>query len=605
MRFHFGFKHSRIQQQLFAVYGLLLIALAVLLISVIIPTLNRLLNESSQETVSQLAITINTQIDEQLRGMDQLTRQVIYSDEIVNNFLRPHEDRSSLLIPLEQRRNISNDLYSILAPTIVRYNQISLLDTKTGNYIGTGTHSMQTIRSVREINEYDWVQETLAANGQMCIIPPHIEQWGGNSGRRVFSVARAFKNYSNHDDYVGIVEVPCDYQVLTNLFKETIKQNKFVEKLFCFSPEGVVIYASHPLDSFTYQGMLPSLSDPNLSGPDHNSLLAYAQSDLSHWQIVIEADQSLINSPVSNVIYTIVVTIILAALCALFLSYYLARQFSKPIQEIYRSINHLQISKSPAPYAHESFKQTGNELELLRDSFDALCSQLDQAVNEAALARTCELESRMTALESQINPHFLYNTFAMIQTMADSDANTDISMICSDLSSLLRYSVAASNTPVTIGSEMEACSLYLGIMYRRHCTQLSYTINMDPQLEECPVPRMILQPLVENCFKHGFRSSGQWILDVDAVRDGNSWYITIRDNGIGFAPDVIEHIQTAMQSKELLPYLDEDGTHHIGLINVGLRMKFFFGDDLIFDIENLPDGGSLVRFGSKKGMLYE
>ena len=92
---------------------------------------------------------------------------------------------------------------------------------------------------------------------------------------------------------------------------------------------------------------------------------------------------------------------------------------------------------------------------------------------------------------------------------------------------------------------------------------------------------------------------------MDAVRDGNSWYITIRDNGIGFAPDVIEHIQTAMQSKELLPYLDEDGTHHIGLINVGLRMKFFFGDDLIFDIENLPDGGSLVRFGSKKGMLYE
>ena len=178
-------------------------------------------------------------------------------------------------------------------------------------------------------------------------------------------------------------------------------------------------------------------------------------------------------------------------------------------------------------------------------------------------------------------------------------------MICSDLSSLLRYSVAASNTPATIASEIEACSLYLSIMYRRHCTQLSYTIHMDPQLEQCPVPRMILQPLVENCFKHGFRSSGLWILDVNAVRDGSSWYITIRDNGVGFTPEVIEHIKTAMKSKELLPYLDEDGTKHIGLINVGLRLKFFFGSDLIFDIENLPEGGSLVRLGSKKGMLYE
>ena len=604
MRFDFGFKHSRIQQQLFSLYGLLLIALAVLLISVITPTLNRLLNESSQETVSQLAITINTQVDEHLLGMDQLTRQVIYSDEIFNSFLRSHDEHDSLLIPLEQRRSITNDLYSILAPNIARYNQISILDTQTGNYIGAGTYSMQTIRSTREISEYDWVQETLAANGQMCIIPPHTEQWGGNSGRRVFSVARAFKNYSNHEAYVGIVEVPCDYQVLTDLFNKTFQENKFVEKLFCFSPDGVVIYASHPLETFTYQAMLPALSNPDFPDQEHSGLLAYAKSDLSQWQVVIEADQSLINSPISNVTYTIVITIVLAALCAMFLSYYLSRQFSKPIQEIYHSINHLQISKHSVPYAPDTIK-TGNELELLRDSFNELCSQLDQAVNEAALARTCEVESRMAALESQINPHFLYNTFAMIQTMADSDANTDISMICSDLSSLLRYSVAASNTPVTIASEMEACSLYLGIMYRRHCTQLSYTINMDPQLEQCPVPRMILQPLVENCFKHGFRSSGLWILDVDASRDGDSWYITIRDNGVGFSPDVMEYIRTAMKSKELLPYLDEDGTKHIGLINVGLRMKFFFGDDLIFDIENLPDGGSLVRLGSKKGMLYE
>ena len=604
MRFNFGFKHSRIQQQLFALYGLLLIALAVLLVSVIIPTLNRLLNESSQETVSQLAITINTQVDEHLRGMDQLTRQVIYSDEIVNSFLRPHDERDSLLIPLEQRRSITNDLYSILAPTIVRYNQISILDTQTGNYIGAGTYSMQTIRSTREISEYNWVQETLAANGQMCIIPPHTEQWGGNSGRRVFSVARAFKNYSNHETYVGIVEVPCDYQILTDLFHKTFQDNKFVEKLFCFAPDGTVIYASHPLETLTYKDMLSELSNPAAPDQTHSSLLAYAQSDLSQWQVVIEADQALINSPISNVTYTIVLTIVLAALCALFLSYYLSRQFSKPIQEIYRSINHLQISKHSVPHA-PSISSSGNELELLRDSFDALCSQLDQAVNEAALARTCEVESRMAALESQINPHFLYNTFAMIQTMADSDANTDISMICSDLSSLLRYSVAASNSPATIASEMEACSLYLGIMYRRHCTQLSYTINMDPQLEQCPVPRMILQPLVENCFKHGFRSSGLWILDVEAFRDGDSWYITIRDNGVGFSPDVMEYIRTAMKSKELLPYLDEDGTKHIGLINVGLRMKFFFGDDLIFDIENLPDGGSLVRLGSKKGMLYE
>ena len=599
----FRFSHSRIQQQLTSLYCLLLGALAVSLLIIIVPTMTRLLNESSQETVSQLAITINTQVDEYLRGMDQLTRQVIYSDEIVNSVLHPYKAENGLLMPLEQRRSISNDLYSILAPTISRYNQISILDTKSGNYICTGPSSFQTVRAVREISEYEWVQETLAAGGQMCIIPPHVEQWGSNSGRKVFSGARAFKKYSSHSDYIGIVEVPCDEQILKDLFNCALLENNFVEKIFCFAPDGSVIYASHTSEATAYREMLPILSDPETRGLKHQQLMAYAQSDLSQWQIVIQADQSLINSPISNVIYTIVCTIIVAAVCAMMLSYYFSRQLSKPIQQIYQSINHLQISKHSVSLRPPT-SSSSNELELLRDSFDQLCSQLDQAVNEAAMSRTCELESRMMALESQINPHFLYNTFAMIQTMADDNGLSDISTISRDLSTLLRYSVAADSTPVTISSEMEACSLYLRIMYQRHCTQLSYTIHMDPQLEQCPIPRMILQPLVENCFKHGFKNSDQWLLDVRAVHDADSWYITIRDNGVGFSPDVIKHIRLAVECKELIPYLDEAGDKHIGLINVGLRMKLFFGDDLIFDIENLPEGGSLVRLGSKKGMRY-
>lgn len=598
-----SFTHSRIQQQLFTLYGLLLIALAVLLLSVITPIMNRLLNESSQETVSQLAITINTQIDEHLRGMDQLARQVIYSDEIINDFLRPREERESLLIPLEQRRDISNELYTILAPSVSRYDRISLLDTGSGNYISAGTYSFQTLISLREISEYAWVQNTLSAGGQMYIVPPHTEVWGKNSGERVFSVARAFKSYSAHSEYTGIVEVPCSNQVLTSLINDAFRENKFMEKLFIFDQNGVVIYASNQLEANAYRDLLPALSNPESNSQAHDELLAYARSGLSGWQVVIGADKDLINTPVSNVISVIVLTIVAAVFCAMLLSYYVSRQFSKPIQEIYHSINQLQIS----PHAEQpsGIASGGNELEQLRDSFNDLCIRLDQAVNEAALARTCELESRVTALESQINPHFLYNTFAMIQTMADNDATAEISMICSDLSQLLRYSVAASNTPVTVGSEIEACSLYLGIMYRRHCTQLSYTIHMAPEVENCPVPRMILQPLVENCFKHAFQSSDMWTVDVDAVRDGDSWYITISDNGVGFPPDVMDYIQTAMKSQELLPYLDEGGNKHIGLINVGLRMKFFFGDDLIFDIQNLPEGGSRIRLGSKKGMRYE
>ena len=125
---------------------------------------------------------------------------------------------------------------------------------------------------------------------------------------------------------------------------------------------------------------------------------------------------------------------------------------------------------------------------------------------------------------------------------------------------------------------------YLSIQRIRYQDQLSAEFLVEDEYLDVMIPSMTLQPLVENCFKHAFQSSDMWTVDVDAVRDGDSWYITISDNGVGFPPDVMDYIQTAMKSQELLPYLDEGGNKHIGLINVGLRMKFFFGDDLIFDI---------------------
>lgn len=598
------FTHCRIQKQIAWLYGILLMALAVVLLLIITPSMTQLLNESSQDIVSQLAITLGTQVDEQLRGMDQIARQVVYSDDIISDFLRPREKPRSLYLPLNTRRAITNRLYDILTPSIAQFNQLSIVDTDTGNYIGIGMYPLQTLISVREINDIDWVLQTREARGKMCVIPPHKELWR-ESDRNVFSVTRSFKSYSSMgQNYSGIVEIPCDTEFLTQLFEEARRENKYVEKIFLFAQDDSLIYTSHPSEAQTYQELLTTLENQESLNGQSDGLLAYAKLDLAEWQIVIQADQGQVNSSLSNIIIMVVMTIVAGVIFAQVLSFYLSHQLTRPIKQIYQSINQLQVS-SRSVGVSLSPESSGNELEQLRDTFDRLCRKLDQAVNEAALARTCEVESRMAALESQINPHFLYNTFAMIQTMADSNACSDISTICSDLSGLLRYSIGSDNSPSTISSELHTCSTYLGIIYRRHYTQLSFSISMDPELGSYPIPRMVLQPLVENCIKHGLQHNDIWRVEVHAVRDGDSWYITVSDNGAGFSQDTIQYIYDAIAAEELTLFSEDGGGKHIGLVNTGIRLKLFFGDDLIFEIRNLPEGGSCVRLGSKRGLRSE
>lgn len=598
------FSHCRIQRQIIGQYSILLISLAAVLLLTITPCMTKLLNESSQDIVSQLAITLGTQVDEQIRGMDRIARQVIYSDNIINDFLHPMEKQRSLFLPLNTRRAITNRLYDILTPSIAQYEQLSIVDTATGNYIGIGMYPLQTLISVREISDIDWVRETQEARGRMCIIPPHRELWR-ESDRNVFSVTRAFKSYSDMEQsYNGIVEIPCDTSFLTHLFEKASAENKYVEKIFLFSQDRSIVYASHPDDVQMYQKLLPSLEEQRLRDDQYDVLLGYAKLELAGWHVVIQADRGQINSSLSNIITMIIMAIVVGVVLALILSVYLSRQLTRPIQQIYQSIQQVRVGNHSVEVP--STPEGGdNELEQLRDTFDHLCSKLNQAVNEAALARTCEVESRMAALEAQINPHFLYNTFAMIQTMADSNACADVSAICSDLSDLLRYSIGSDNTPSTISSELRSCSTYLNIMYRRHYTQLSFSVSMDPKLENCPIPRMVLQPLVENCFKHAFQHNDVWHVEVCAAWKGEAWTITVSDNGVGFSQETIRYIYDAIAKENHALFSGNDGSKRIGLVNTGIRLKLFWGDDLIFEIYNLPEGGGCVRLGTKRGNYCE
>jgi two-component system sensor histidine kinase YesM len=594
-----SFKHRRIQSQLFISFSILIAGLIIILAIWLSVYFNLLIEYSASESVLQIAENVKTRIDSTIEKMDMAAKQVIFSDAITQKFLELPKNHG-LLLELSSRRIISNNLHAIIGPLYSSVDQINLINCTNGNYIGAGLYPLETLISASEINKSVLISSTLTRNGLMNIIPPHTDQWSGNSGNAVFSVARSFKSVRDGNQQ-GIVEVPCSVAVLSDIFKNTIK-NENVEKMFLFAQDGSTVYCSTNLENAaaSYYEILnknASAKASTLSMGDE--LLSYSISDYTGWMILLVAKKEKVVNPVTIFRSNILLFMVLSIPATLLLSYFISRRFTKPIKKIFTSINKLNLTaKGSEPF---DLNTQQNELDQLYVSFQQLSKRLDYAIAETATARSYEMEAHMLALESRINPHFLYNTIAMIQAIAENEKCSDIAEICGEMSSLMRYSISKDNVEATIESEMYIASIYLDLMYRRYHDRLSYNIQMDPEIARLRVPRMILQPILENCFKHGFNTCENWKVNVTGYLEESSWYIKVSDNGSGIEENIISKLYDTFNSASTTHPIKSSTLEGVGLANIAIRMKLAFGDKACFEIINNENGGSTVIIGVKGG----
>lgn len=383
----------------------------------------------------------------------------------------------------------------------------------------------------------------------------------------LISIAKIIKS---DDEEIGVVIIDIFYEAINNRINTS---SIFSEELL--------------MDMRAYQGS--SLIHANKTGSyssfpqlDKNKIILSTHLNFPHLELIAYPSTEPFEIVFKD-IYKIVTIISLSAIIvAIIISILLTHNINVPLKTLRNAMGKAQEGDLSIRYDGgkiSDFNELGN-------AFNNMLSQISKLMklNQEEEAKLMEAERK--ALESQLNPHFLFNTLNTIKAIARLNGQKEIYTITLKLASLLRFSITHNESECTIAQSLEMAEDYLTIQKLRFGEKLQFNIECEEKCEYLVTPRLIIQPLVENSIIHGLEEKpGQWIVGIKIFRyDGQHLIIMVTDNGVGIKEGVIpENLE------------DLRTTKHVGLYNVYRRLRIRYKEDMSFDINSIPGEGTTVK----------
>ena len=294
------------------------------------------------------------------------------------------------------------------------------------------------------------------------------------------------------------------------------------------------------------------------------SLMMHTQSALARMLIIIA-------------VFIILVTLLFGTL----ISGYIYR----PVEALSNTIIKIKNGETDLRAKTDGWSE---ELKVMGDEFNEMLDQIGRMVQDEYEAKVLMERTQYKVLQAQINPHFLYNTLDTMSGIAASQDCTLVSGLCQSLSAIFRYSLDISDTQSTLQQEMAHVRNYLYVMDVRNGNTIKYTYRIDSDTLDDNIPRITLQPIVENALQHGLRNTRRKDkeLIISARHRNNKLVITIEDNGAGMDAEAMNEQLAKADIGRI-----EMG-RSIGVMNVNARVKSVYGEDCGIRYESDPESGT-------------
>lgn len=240
--------------------------------------------------------------------------------------------------------------------------------------------------------------------------------------------------------------------------------------------------------------------------------------------------------------------------------------------------------------------QTTTELVPLTESLNVMADRLNELIEQNKREQQNLKKSELRTLQAQINPHFLYNTLDAIMWQAEANNSEEVIRITRALSDFFRISLSAGEEWITVSQEVKHLEGYLSIQKVRYRDVMNYEIDIDPEIENVVMLKLLLQPLVENALYHGIKlKRGGGTISVTGRREGDDLVFCVADTGVGIPPDKLREIEEHMHCDNLPLAEGVSQSSGFGLRNVDLRIRLYYNQPIGLKIES-DEHGSRFSF---------
>ena len=567
-------KNLSIQSSIFMYFTVTAI-IAIALISLIIfqrftNSLNATIIEENSGIVGQLGESVDSYLRNAMKVSDSIYYNVIKNTDISNDDIK-----KGMNLIYVNNDNMIDDIALI-------YGKGELIE------------SMPALRLKDNINvlEKDFFKKSMAESEYINFSMPHIRDLfdrNENSYSWVISLSRAVEVTDEGKATQALLLINLNYRYFEEIFSNVNLGNGGY--VYLTNDRGDIIW--HPKQNEIYSGrfnednkyaatLKDGITVENLSGK--NLTLNVRTIGYTGWKLVgVTPSAALGVDGIKFRFFVLFVADLFLFLLAM-INAFISDKISNPIKSLDGSVREIESGNLNV----EIVPSGSYEVEHLGKSIKNMLGRIKVLMSDLVAEHNAKRKSEFDTLQSQINPHFLYNTLDIIVWMIENENSDKAVNIVTALAKFFRISLSKGKNIITVKDEVEHVRNYLMIQNMRFKNRFEYSIDVDEEVLSYSSLKLMLQPLVENAIYHGMEfMDGDGEIDVKVFKEDDSLYFTITDNGLGMSEDMVE----TLLSKDFVPSKKGSG---IGVKNVNERIKLYFGSEYGLKVESEPDEGTKI-----------
>lgn len=445
-----------------------------------------------------------------------------------------------------------------------------------------------------DIAQEEWFSNTLKRTDNLHFTTPHVQYIFDNREnqyRWVITLSRAVEITKGTATDQGVLLMDISYGSLQQLLDNIIMGNQGY--LYLISNTGELIY--HPQMQLIDAGQVEEniqvaagYRDGNYREVYHGAAREVMVKSVGYtgWKLIgVTPEKGIsLNNLKTKLFLVFIIAFFLFVLVVI--NAYISNRITVPIQKLEKSVNALEAGELDT----EVYTGGSYEIQHLGRSIGDMAKRIQTLMQDIVAEHESKRKSEFDTLQSQINPHFLYNTLDIIVWMIENEQKAEAVRVVTALARFFRISLSKGKSIIPVRDELEHVRNYLMIQQMRFKNKFTYQIESEPDVLNLASLKLMLQPLVENAIYHGMEfMDGDGRIQLSAyLEQGDLWFM-IRDNGLGMTQEQVDSLLTDQV------HVSSKRGSGIGVKNVNERIRLYFGEAYGLTIESEPDEGTCIR----------